>query len=156
MGGPKTQSLLPNGLSIDVVIFTMEDLISCAGAPAERVRNWIKRGFISPQSGHPGTGRSRMFSARDIMKAVFLNRMTDAGILVSKAAEHLGISNFQPHEMTRIAIHEYANDDGVVMVRINVGAIVVGVAKALSQVLSERNKAPTEAASSPSCSFVIC
>jgi len=69
--------------------FTTFDIIKALDIPRERLREWLKRGFIKPNQAAEGQGTKAIFTRSDVYAVALFERLIEHGITRQAAADEL-------------------------------------------------------------------
>ena len=70
--------------------FSTLDIVKTLEIPRERLRSWMKEGFIQPTVPAKGQGTKAVFSRNDVYAVALFNDLLGAGFRREIAASHMG------------------------------------------------------------------
>lgn len=69
--------------------FTTFDIIKRLQIPRERLREWMKRGFIEPTTSASGVGTKAVFTLQDVYKILLFKHLIEIGFMREVAADFI-------------------------------------------------------------------
>ena len=69
--------------------FSTFDIIKKLNIPRERLREWMKRGFIEPTIGSSGVGTKAIFTIQDVYKVLLFKHLIEIGFMREIAADFI-------------------------------------------------------------------
>jgi len=69
--------------------FSTFDIIKRLNIPRERLREWMKRGFIEPTTRASGIGTKAVFTLQDVYKVLLFKHLVEIGFMRETAADFI-------------------------------------------------------------------